>query len=144
MKLVIDGREYDAQRQPFLGDLRLLKKAFGFGWGTVAKRLEGLDSDADWSTLLDDVDFIEALLAWMWMARLRAGDRDCTVDEVRMTPLDSIAFKAEAGDEADEGDDAPPTSAPTGSDRGDAPAASEAPASTARSTKKLKKPSTSG
>lgn len=118
MKLVIDGREYDPQAQPFIGDLRLLKAEFGFGWGEVARRLQGLDQDADMLALLDDDATVEALVAWMWMSRLRAGERDVTRQLVEMTPLDAIAFKQEPGDELP-GDDSVPTSARTGSVPGD-------------------------
>lgn len=141
MKLVINGVEYDAAEQPFIGDLRLLKKELGFGWGTVAKRLGALNDDADMLAVLDDDDVLEALLAWMWMARLRAGERDVTFAQVGMTPIDSIKFKADPGDTAD-GSDAVPTSAPTGSGRGDDDAADKP--NPKPSTKTSKKPSTRG
>lgn len=148
MKLVIGVREFDVKAQPFIGDLRLLKTHFGFGWGTVATRLQSLDQDVDVMTLIDDDDFVEALQAWMFMARLRAGERDvqAVLEDVRMTPLDGFTFKAEPGDELP-ADGSVPTSAPADSSRGehepatvDAPS-SEAP-STPSSTKTSKKRST--
>jgi hypothetical protein len=140
VKLVINGVEYDATAQPFIGDLRLLKKEFGFGWGTVASRLAGINEDADMMSMLDDDDVLEALVAWMWMSRLRAGERATTRADVELTPIDSIRFVGEPGDDADEGD-AAPTSAPTDSGRG---GAGEPTTKQHRkpSTKTSKKPST--
>lgn len=120
MKLVIDGREYDPAAQPFLGDLRLLKPEFGFGWGEVVHRLEGIDEDANWIVLLDDDDFREALIAWMWMSRLRAGERECTAADAAMVGLDAIGWKLEPGDQPAEVDESVPTSAPAVSSRGGA------------------------
>jgi hypothetical protein len=111
MKIVINGREFDASAQPFIGDLRLLNREFGFGWGEVAKRLSGIDDSADVLAMLDDEDITDALMAWMWMARLRAGERDVTIEEIRMTPIDAFTFKTEPGDELPE-DGSVPTSAP--------------------------------
>lgn len=104
MRLIIDGTEYDGSRQPFLGDLKLLKPAFGFGYGTVMQRLQSLDESSDMATLLDDVDFVEALLAWMYLARLRAGDRSVSVQDVRRTPLDG--FQILPDDDPDDADTA--------------------------------------
>lgn len=135
--IVVAGNAYPVARQPFIGDLRLLKSTFGFGWGTVAKRLSGIEAE-NFMELLDDQDFIEALLAWIWMAKMRAGEREVTLADVEQIALDDITFTG--GDDEKEGIEATPQSAPTGSGRG----ASKAPAasSTRASTKKSKKPST--
>jgi hypothetical protein len=141
VKLVIDGREYDAQAQPYIGDLRLLKKEFGFGWGTVATRLQALNPDTDPLALLDDDDFLDALVAWMWMARLRAGERDCTREQAGMVDMSQMVWRAEPGDDESPVDDAAPTSARTGSAPGAVPV--QVPAvPKKRSTKTSKQPST--
>lgn len=141
MKLVVDGVEYDGAAQPFIGDLRRLKKELGFGWGTVAKRLGALNEEADMLAVLDDEDVLEALLAWIWMARLRAGERDVTFADVELTAVDSIGFKNDPGDN-DEAGDAAPTSARTDSAPGDESDAEQPNPKT--STKTSKKPSTRG
>lgn len=138
MKILIDGREYDGAAQPFIGDLRLLKKEFGFGWGTVANTLAGLEEASDFVERLGDDDFTNAFVAWLWMARLRGGDRSCTRKDIEMLPLDALTI---VPDEGPAEDDEVPTSAPTGSDRG---ASGEAKASTRSSTKTSKPRSTRG
>lgn len=147
MKLLINGRGYDPAAQPFIGDLRLIRQAFGFGWGEVAARLGGLSEDADMSALLDDDECVDALVAWIWMARLRAGERDVTVDDVRMTPLDGIIWIAEPGDDAPvEADDPVPSRARTDSAPGgakpDAATEGEGAVSSAASTTRSTRPST--
>lgn len=124
MKLVINGTTYDGQLQPFIGDLRLLKRTLGFGWGTVAERMQKIAPDADALALLDDEEFIDALLAWIWMTRLRSGERDLTFEQVAMTPVDQIQMlhddPSAAQTAAADADDADPTSAQTASGLGDA------------------------
>lgn len=136
MKLVIDGRTYDASAQPFIGDLRLIKKEFGYGYGTVIERVKKLDVD-NIADFLDDDDALEAFVAWLWMVRLRAGERDVTRADVEMTALDQIQWVPEP---ADETPDAAPTPAPTDSGRGDDEG--KGTASKLRSTTPSKKPST--
>ncbi len=140
MKLVINGQEFDAGAQPFIGDLRLLRKEFGFGWGEVVKRLQGMDEDTDMFALLDDEGFLDALVAWMWMAKLRAGDRDTTREDMERVAIDQIQWIAEPCDVLPE-DESVPTSAPAGSARG-AAAPEPAPATTQGSTKTSTKRST--
>lgn len=136
MKLVIDGRTYDATAQPFIGDLRRLKQEFGYGYGTVIERVKKLDVD-NIADFLDDDDALEAFVAWLWMVRLRAGERDVTRADVEMLALDQIQWVAEP---ADETPDAAPIPAPTDSGRGDAEG--KGTASKPRSTTPSKKPST--
>ena len=119
MKIEIDGKSYSTDLQPFIGDLRRLKAEFGFGYGEVARRLSSLDEDSDMLTLIDDDKFLDALIAWVWMARLRAGERDVTKQDVEMLCIDDIKFVPEPGDEVKE--DENPTSAQTGSVLGEEP-----------------------
>lgn len=120
MKLKIGDREYDGDVQPFIGDLRLLKAEFGFGWGTVADRMQKVSEEANALELIDDDEFVDALMAWMWMVRLRSGERDVTITDIRQTPLDSFVL---LGDEptAAEQVEPDPTSALTDSGQGDEP-----------------------
>lgn len=115
MKVIIDGVEYDAAQQPFIGDLRLIKKEFGFGWGTVMARMQQLDIEVGVGALLDDDDFLDALVAWMWMIRRRAGQSDLTRAQAEAVALDQIQWVSESADERD----ADPTQASdqTGSDQ---------------------------
>lgn len=99
MKVVIDGTEYDASLQPFIGDLRLIKKEFGFGWGTVMTRMQELDTDQGVGALLDDDGFIEALVAWMWMVRRRAGESSLSRADAERVALDKIEWSADPSEE---------------------------------------------
>jgi hypothetical protein len=144
VKLRIDGREYDGSAQPFLGDLMQLKRRCGYGYGTVIDRMAGLDADANIKALLDDESFVEALIAWMWMSRLRAGERSLTFDEAGMVALDQIEFVRERGDKAAAAD-AVPTSAPKDSAGAESkPAARPRVKSTASTSRTSRRPSTSG
>lgn len=91
MSLVINGRQYP-NVAPFIGDLRLLKREFGFGWAEVARRMSGIDDETPLIDLVDDEEFMDAIIAWMWMTRLRAGERDLTRTDVEQTPVDVIEF----------------------------------------------------
>lgn len=119
MKLIIDGREYDGTAQPFIGDLRLLKKEFGFGYGTVMQRLRSMNEDTDMLAMMDDQDWLDAFIAWMWMSRLRSGERTCTRADAEMVALDQVQMVPDKDDdEGESADDAAPTSAPKASGRG--------------------------
>lgn len=143
MKLVVNGVEYDGRLQPFIGDLRLLKRTLGFGWGTVAERMQRISPETDALALLDDEEFLDALLAWMWMVRLRAGERDVTFDQVLLTPIDDIRLLGDdpsAAEEAARDEDPTQASAPTDSEPADAPREARARASATRtSTSKTSK-----
>lgn len=116
MKLVVNGVEYDGAKQPFIGDLRLLKPTVGFGWGTVIEHMSKIKPDASVTEVLDDDGFLTGLLAWMWMVRRRAGERDLTWDEVGCTAIDEIQLIGDDPSAAEEAaEDPTQASAPTGS-----------------------------
>jgi hypothetical protein len=138
VKLVIDGREYDGTAQPFIGDLRLLRREFGFGFGTVIERMQKLSADTDALALLDDEEFTEALVAWMWMLRLRAGERTLTRADVELTALDQIQIIDDEPEDGAVEADPTPASEPMDSDRAgaDVAAAGETRGSTKTSSRR--------
>lgn len=117
MKLVVGGVSYDGDSAPFLGDLRAMKKEFGLGYGTVIEQMRRVGKEP-FLALVDDDGFVAAIMAWMWVTRLRAGERDLSADTVRMTAIDDVRL-VDDDDEVESGTDgeADPTapSAPTDS-----------------------------
>jgi hypothetical protein len=133
MRLIIDGREYDGSAQPFIGDLRLLKKACGFGYGTVIERMQKLDEN-NWLKMVDDDLFIEALIAWMWMSRLRAGERELTFEQAGMVALDQFQMVDDTPDAPEVAADPTQASGQTDSSPADAKPHHEGKQRTRRST----------
>lgn len=134
------GKEYTIG-DPFTGDLRRLQPAFGFGYGTAIKHLiSGVESEID---LLDNPEKLEALLAVLWMAKLRANERDVTADDMRRIPLSDLmqAFKTIRSDDEPPVESDPNQTALTVSDQGDADEAAPA-KNTSTSTKTSRKRST--
>jgi hypothetical protein len=140
MRVRIGENEYDSALLPFIGDLRLLKKEFGFGFATVSERIGQLTQLEDPSPLFDDEDFLDAFVAWLWLMRLRAGERTVTRADIEAMPLDAVLL---LGDDSPVPEEPPdPTTARTDSVPGDAKPKRVAKAQTAASTKTSKKPST--
>lgn len=117
----VQDRTYDFDASPFLGDLRLLKKKFGFGWATVQARIAAVPDGTLWGEVFEDEEAGPALVARIWMMMLRAGNRDVTVEDLWNLPADEISFHANPDPATDDpGDEPDPTSAQTASDLGDA------------------------
>lgn len=145
MKLIVKGVAYDGDASPFIGDLRLVKQEFGYGWGTVTKRLDAMPEHTTLADLFDDPELNDAFTAWMWMTRRRAGERDLTLDEVRETPWDEIELDYPPAEPVADGEFSPdPTSAQTATALGDAQPPISAPRRASAKPKTSKPKSTRG
>ena len=89
MRIVIEGREYDAANlaKVTLLDALELKKQTGMSLADIE---EGMKT-ADDGSLLEDEGALKALAAFMWITRRRAGE-NITFNEAADVPMADISF----------------------------------------------------
>lgn len=137
MKVEIRDKTYNGDLLPFIGDLRLLKKEFGFGYSVVVEQMNRLFvSGEDFNKLADEEEWVEAFVAWLWMLLLRNGERSTTRADVELIPVNEVEIIPDQP--IDEGEPPDPTSAPTDSDPGAEKAKPAAKQRTRASTKTSK------
>ena len=127
MKIIVDGTAHDLTEvlnTSKLIDLLELKRETGLGMRTLTGTLPAMGRYKHPSDILEDEAMLQALIALVWLARRRAGER-LTFEEAGQLDLEKLVFEVEDDDDSPGEVAADPTSAPTDSDRGDEPAATQ-------------------
>lgn len=114
----IGEAEYDLTEvlnESSLTFIRRMNRQCGIGPKTLGQRLIAIAALADPTDMSEDADLMDAFCALVWAARTHAGE-NLTLEQANDVRLSEVAFISDDEPEDDEPD---PTTAPTGSDRGD-------------------------